>query len=208
MLESFASIGFLYTNNSTFLKIRNVKFFSKHPFGVSCLALASFFLSTYLVIFAFHSFFPDPGIRTNGYDPASLVVISRANDGNGLSNDWEKLGADVTYKDGSIEVASGSGLLSPLSRRRGTKYVSLSIASNVDPSSLSLKAYDSIDDALLGETPIQEAIPYFVKGAEGFTYEFRFSYDHGEIAAVSLEYNETGSIAALSIKQFTFAYFA
>lgn len=208
MLEPLTPVGFSYTNPSTFLKIRNVKPFAKHPFVISCLSLVSFFLAAFLLVFLFRSFFPDPGLRTNGYDQAVVIELSEANDGTELAEGWAYLGSEGHYEDGTIVLPSGSGLLSPIERRRATKYVSLVLTKKVEETSLSLKAYGSTDGAILEDTPIQEATPYFIEGGEGFSYEFRFSYDHSEIAAVSLEYNETSSSETLSIQQFTFSYFA
>jgi hypothetical protein len=62
--------------------------FRKHPFVMSLTGLAAAYFTFILVIFLCRDYLPAPGVRDNGYDPARLKLLSRADNGTSLTQDW------------------------------------------------------------------------------------------------------------------------
>lgn len=171
--------------------------FRKHPFVMSLTGLAAAYFTFILVIFLCRDYLPAPGVRDNGYDPARLKLLSRADNGTSLTQDWN-LTKTGTYQNEKIVLGNRDAILSPFSEEKGTKYVAFSCSEKVESSLLNIKGY--------GETfamVIEERSAHYLDDKDGYRYEMLFYYDRPDLRAFSLEYNGT-SPANIYISQLCF----
>jgi hypothetical protein len=164
---------------------------------MSLSALAGAYFTFILVIFLCRSYLPAPGVRDNGYDPARLKLLSQADNGTSLAQDWD-LTKNGSYQNGQIVLSHLDAVLSPFSDEKGTKYVSFSCSEKVDPSSLTIKGCgQTYADVIEGKSA------HYLDDKDGYRYEMLFYYDRPDLRAFSLEYNGT-SPANIYISQLCF----
>src|SRR5574344_1001911 len=171
--------------------------FRKHPFVTSLSALAAAYFTFILIVFLCHPYLPDPGVRTNGYDPAKLKLLSQADNGTSLNENWT-LTKTGTYQNEAIVLKNLDAVLSPFSEDKGTKYLAFSCSEKVDPSSLMIKGYGETYAAI-----IESKSAHYLGEKDGYRYEMLFYYDRPDIKAVSLQYNGS-SPANIYISQHCF----
>jgi hypothetical protein len=151
------------------------------------LILAGCFGVAFSLLYLFQGYFPEPGVRNDGYDTPTITVFSSALDENGLLTEGWSL-SDGYVEDSKIVISSGAVLNSPSCPLAKTKYVVFASEDEVSTSLFSLEGY-------LEETKVDQGEP----SMNGSTYFYRFSFDYYTLTNISLVYSGASPIRLASV---------